>query len=111
MKTLQEYSLLIEKNKAVPGALAELAETLSADYMMCSDLIIKLKLIKPEAWITIKRSGDKPLSDKLTDMEWQRTEEGTEEMKLKYRMKALEKAMSTIKQHIYVLNTEAYNVN
>ena len=109
LKTLKQYVADIEANKENPGALSQLAVELSADYMFCADAIIPIKLKKATEWTNIKRSEEKPLSDKLTDMLWAQTLEGQDEIRLKYRMKSLEKALSSIKSHIYIKNQESHN--
>lgn len=110
MKTLKHYAKQIEDNKDNPGILSEVSNQLSADYMFCADAIIPIKLKKAVEWTKIKRSEEKPLSDKLTDMLWSQTQEGQDEIKLKYRMKSLEKALASIKSHIYIKNQEAHSV-
>lgn len=109
MKTLKFYAQTIEENKDNPGLLVELGEQLSADYMFCADALIPIKLKKAVEWVGIKRSEEKPLSDTLTDMLWAQTKDGADEIRLKYRMKALEKALASIKSHIFVLNNQAKN--
>lgn len=109
MKTLKQYVKEIEANKENPGALSEIGVQLSADYMACADAIIPIKLKKAVEWTKIKRSEEKPLSDTLTEMLWMQTQDGQDEIKLKYRMKSLEKALASIKGHIYIKNQESYN--
>lgn len=109
MKTLKQYVQDIQSNKDNPVELSEISNILSADYMACADAIIPIKLLKSIEWTKIKRSESKPLSDSLTEKLWQQTKEGQEEIKLKYRMKALEKALASIKSYIYIKNVEANN--
>lgn len=109
METLKNYVKQIEDNKENPGALSEIAVQLSADYMACADAIIPIKLKKATEWTKIKRSEEKPLSDTLTEMLWMQTQDGQDEIKLKYRMKSLEKTIASIKSHIYIKNQEAHN--
>lgn len=115
---LLKYSKLIHENKQNPVFLSELAEQMSADYMACAEQMKDVQLVKPHEWVDIKKSKmkktddgweGKPLSDKMTEMIWRSTKVGKQDVRLQYEMKALEKALASIKSHIYVLNQESRN--
>lgn len=118
MKTLEQYSQLMDQFRQSPGALVELSDEMAAEYARCAEQLVKVKLEKPKKWIEIKKSKmsetdsgweGKPLSDKLTEMIWRSTKSGKEEVRLKYRMAGLEKCLSSIKSHVFNLNREAEN--
>lgn len=110
LKTLKEYSWLLTDKMNDPHELSKISVEASSDYAFCSEEIYNIKIHKAKFWPTIKlktnNSGkleyrDKPLSDTLTEETWRATDLGQEELFLKYRLKALEKIISSCKTFIY----------
>lgn len=110
MKTLEQLAKLMQDNTGNPHELSKLHMEIAGDYMSLSSLLIPIQETKPQKWIAIKKSGDdKMLSDKLTEMSWRITDEGKLEHSIELKMKALEKAMASLKNNQFVLNQEARN--
>lgn len=120
MKTLSEYSKLIDENKSNPGVLSVLETEIAADYGYLSEVLINIKKVKPDIWVKIKigkmnknEKGEwegKPRSDELTKQLWRKDyKEGKMEMEIQYTMKALEKYMTSIQSYLYIRNREAKN--
>ena len=62
---------------------------------------------KPGVWLDIR--GEKN-SDKATDREWQTTELGRRETKLKWQLKRIEKLSSALATKLRVMEQEARNI-
>lgn len=114
MKTLKQYSQAIKSNLQIPAKLAELLEEAAADYAFYAEEMENVQLKKPLVWTKIKKEKDgfereKYLSDALTEQCWRMTEWGQKELALKYKLKGLEKIISSIKTALYVKDQEAHN--
>jgi hypothetical protein len=80
---------------------------LSAEYARCSEQLADILELKTKKWLEIRQDVK---SDTSADRRWDATEEGIHEMRLKLKMKAMEKEMSSIKTFLDVLNAEARNI-
>lgn len=112
MKTLEEFANLIHENMESPGVLSYLQVEMSADYAYLAAILRPIKEDKGTEWIAIKMGsieGQKPHSDKMTEMLWRQTEKGRQEYGIEMKMKALEKMMTAIKSNTYIANAEARN--
>lgn len=89
-----------------PREIAERRIELSAEYGQKSDRLKEILEIKATQWLTIR---ERSKSDKSADMEWQSTDFGIEEMKLKMDLKTLEKKMSAARTYLEVMDGEAKN--
>lgn len=89
-----------------PRQLAEEIITLTSAYEIQSEQLADILADKPLTWAAI-RSGVN--SDKAADRKWEETEEGREEITLRLKLKALEKAISAKKTMLRVLEGEARN--
>lgn len=89
-----------------PREIAERRVELSAEYSQCADELADILEIKSTAWLAMRENHK---SDKATDMAWNATELGIKEMRLKLRMKGLEKKLSAAKTYIDIANGEARN--
>lgn len=90
-----------------PGQLTEILMRQSADYGRLSDELSEILEVKAKAWMAIRENHK---SDKQAEQEWQAQELGIKEMKIKLKLKSLEKSMSAIRTHIRVRETEARNL-
>lgn len=109
MKTLTELSEEMQLNASNPGRLAQLHNVCAAMYSFYSDALKVIKMRKPAAWLNIKESAEKDISDKKADQLYAMTEDGQNEIDLSYNLKALEKMMSSIKHSTAINTTEARN--
>lgn len=91
---------------ATPRELAEERLKLSADYFKMSEALGGLLTKKTVKWSELRANTK---SDKQADMQWDATDEGREEMRLRLMLKATEKQMSAIKTMLEVMQGEARN--
>lgn len=89
-----------------PHQLAEDRIVMSAEFGRLSDELGGL-LEKQAKFFVANRSVHK--SDKACERAWEITEEGIRTMKVKLRLKALEKDMSSISKMLEVLSGESRN--
>ena len=87
--------------------LAEQRITLSAEYGRSSEELEEVLAKKPEYWIILR---DNTKSDTAADRQWEGTPEGIKEMRLRMKMKRVEKTLSSVKSLLDVLIIEAKNV-
>ena len=90
-----------------PHMLADERLALSAEYQALSDELADILTFKPAKWILIRQNTK---SDTSAEREWQNSKEGTREMVIKLKLKALEKRMSGIRSYLDVLNGESRNM-
>lgn len=79
----------------------------SAEYAHFSEQLGDILETKANLWVGIR---EETKSDKQADKAWDATPDGIQEMRLRLRLKALEKEMSAISSHLRVLDTEARNL-
>lgn len=109
MKNLTQYSQELKANIDNPHVLADLHVECAADYVWLAAQLKPLKEQKSREWIKIKLSGDKPLSDRLTDMKWRSTEVGAKEYAIELKMKCLKEIMQAIKSSNFISSIESKN--
>jgi len=106
LKTLKEYSSLINKNLESPLELRKVELELAADYAYYMAELIPLKAEKAQAWINIKHSdpgeGGRLISDRLAEMRWRMTSDGAMEHAISLKLRAIEKMISSIKDAMYI---------
>ena len=90
-----------------PHEIAERRIELSAEYGAKGERLKEILEIKATTWKTIRENTK---SDKSADREWDSTEFGIEEMKLKIDMKTIEKKLSASRTYLEVLTGEAKNL-
>ena len=90
-----------------PRDLAEQRITLSAEYARSSEELEEILAKKPEYWIILRENTK---SDKQADREFERTPEGIKEMRLRMRMKRIEKQLSAARTMLSVYESEARNL-
>lgn len=89
-----------------PHALAEEKLTISGEYERLSEQLSEIDILRPAIWIEIKKDCK---SDKEADMKWDMTEMGKEEIKIRARLKWIDKRTSAISSMLRVLETEWRN--
>lgn len=92
--------------KLGPHELAQRRVELSAEYGKYSEEMEGILTEKPKLWLMIR---ERVKSDKAADREWDGTEMGLQEMRLRLRMKAIEKKLSAASSMIKVFEGEARN--
>lgn len=101
---------LIEKELAVgqipPHRLAEMRIQLSGMYSTLCGMLEQILEKKALRWMELRKDQT---SDKGTDRAWDATPDGITEMKLRMRIKKMEKMMSAIKSLLDVAQGQAYN--
>jgi len=89
-----------------PHELAENRLTLSGEYSRASEQLESILEKKPAIWSEIRKNVK---SDTSADRTWDGTEMGIHEMKLRMKLKRLEKQMSSISTMLRVFEAEARN--
>lgn len=79
---------------------------LSAEYARLSERLADILEKKTHIWLNIRADVK---SDTAADRKWDSTEDGIQEMRLRLKLKAMEKEMSAIRSHLEVLQGEARN--
>lgn len=92
-----------------PAEIAERRVELSSEYSKCADDLADILEIKATAWMTIRNREDIK-SDTKAEREWESTELGIKEMRLRLKMKGIEKKLSAAKSYLDVANNEARNL-
>jgi hypothetical protein len=105
-----------------PPDLAKLGTILSGYYSYYGQMLKRIHLKKPEAWLEIKSRpvtqaikqgtlGKLPVpnSDKMTETIWEATPDGQKEIALEWECKRIEKMLSSINRRLYVDNQAAKN--
>ena len=110
MKTINQYGESIRENLDNPVALARIHNDMTTDVGELATILKPLLLKRSQEWINIKMSnGDKPLSDKFTDMKFNTTPNGELIMELEFKIKMMEKMMQSISKTLRIAELEARN--
>ena len=87
-----------------PSQLADLKVHLAANYFFFSEQLSGILTLKAETWESLRA---KCTSDMQAERSWQRTEGGLGEMRLRAKLKSIEKLLSAISTKIAVAEQEA----
>lgn len=90
-----------------PHTLADERMTLSAEYASLSERLGDIMSIRALEWPLIR---DKTTSDAQADRIWERSQVGIEEVKVRLRLRSIDKRFSAIKTMLEVLSNEARNL-
>lgn len=90
-----------------PHLLAEKRMSLSDEYSVLSDDLANVLAHKAMEW-TAYRVNSK--TDKEADRKWEASDDGLKEMRLRLKLKALEKQISSYRSMLDVLQGEARNL-
>ena len=85
------------------GQAADDLAILSGTYARTCSEIEEVLSRKPAIWLVLR---DKAKSDTSAERAWENSPEGIKEMQLRFRMKAIEKMMSSLKSIISVAQNE-----
>lgn len=92
-----------------PQLVAEYRAVLSGIYAQDSESLARVLAERSKKWKEI-RSQESCVSDKQADREYEGTESGIAEMRLKLKLKATEKLMSALRMQLEVMSNEAKNL-
>lgn len=82
-----------------PHTAADKKVEFTGYYSRCSQLLEDILERKPRIWMELRKDNK---SDKATDRAWDATEDGINEMKLRLKMKRLEKEISSLSSYLRV---------
>ena len=106
--TLKEIiTTLREPQGLSPGVVQTMRDYVVADYAQSAELLADILGLKPEAWIGFRKLTK---SSAEADRQWEATEAGGKEIRLRLHLKALEKLSSTLKSRLEVMSNEARNL-
>ncbi len=108
MQTLEQIEEQMLIGGQSPGTLADFRVTLSALFSRASGELEEILASKPYIWRLI-RNRDSITSDKAATMEWDSTDEGIREMRLRSKMKRIESLTRAISSLLRVKELEAKN--
>jgi hypothetical protein len=97
-------------NSLEAHTLAEERVKLANEYARMSEELANILTVKAVKW-AIFRADPECKSDKLADRKWDATPEGLQEMRLRLKMKAWEKQLSSMGSMLRVMETEYKNSN
>jgi hypothetical protein len=116
---IKQIEEALKNEDASPPDLAKLNTILAGYYSYYGQMLKRIQLVKPKAWLSIQEyevndgdgiiSRQKHLSDKKTERTWEATEDGQKEIALEWELKRIEKMMSAINKRLYVDNVAAKN--
>ena len=109
MKTLKEFQKEVKLSQNNPGALANIAVEMSADFARYSEIFGELEIEKAGFFDKVKFADEKPLSDSACEAKWLLEEQGKKWMMVKRYLRGIEKMLSAIKTLIYNAQQEAHN--
>lgn len=89
-----------------PGELSNYQLILAGWYSYYAGQLEEIELNKSERWLKL-RSQEGIKSDKQADRLWDSTEDGRNEIKLRWEMRRAERLISSIKTRLRVLEGEA----
>lgn len=89
-----------------PRDIADERIKLAYEYGVLGERLVEIKKIKAVKWLELRVENK---SDTQTDMSWDRTELGIEEMEIRAKMKSKEFKMSALKTQLDVMNNEVRN--
>lgn len=114
-----EIETALKNEDESPPELAKYETVLAGYYSYYAQMLKRILVDKPVAWLNIQSfidyetersvTREKPLSDKKTEMIWQATEQGQAEIALSWELRRIEKMMSAINKRLYVDSVAAKN--
>lgn len=108
MKTLKEYQDLLVRNKSNPSALADLSVEAGVDYAYYCEMAGEYE-IKRNQFIDNEQEKDPKMSNAKAETKWGVTEEGKQDIRVRWKIKGLEKVMAGIKNATVINSISAKN--
>lgn len=111
MRTLEEYAKIVLENSGSPHELAELQVEMAAKYALLTEGYKPIKVAKAGYWSQKYQvpEGEKPLSDRYLETQWEASELGMKEIKLKMELEGLDRLISACKAVQFEAMREAKN--
>ena len=122
LMNIKQIEAALKNEDASPPDLAKFSTILAGYYSYYGQMLKRIQIKKPEAWLHIQDYKDwndvagapelpreKSLSDKKTERMWETTEDGQKEIALEWELQRIEKMMSAINKRLYVDNIAVKN--
>ncbi len=103
---LSDYAEKVLRSRGDPNTMADLHIELAVVYAQLTEEYQYIKVRKAAFWQK-KFEGTKPLSDTHLEMMWRGTEDGKQELRIKYTLTGLDKLVASIKSALVV---ESFNM-
>lgn len=112
MKTLKEYADLVLLNRNNPHELADLGVEMAAKCAYLSEKYKPIKVAKAAYWQKKYEveEGKKPLSENYMETQWEASDLGVEEMRLKLEVEGLDRLIAACKSIQVEAAREARNI-
>ncbi|MEW6126712.1 MAG: hypothetical protein AB1757_06715 [Acidobacteriota bacterium] len=108
--SINEITERLKSESIPPSELGDILMQLAGWYAFYSNKMKKVQLQKAERWLAIKKQGQpKEYSDTRTDMEWETTPLGKQEIALKWELKRIEIMLTGVRSRLYSDQVEAKN--
>jgi len=107
-KSLTEIIEKLRNETHTPGELTEYHLWLSGEYAFWAGQLEEILKRKPQVWLSIRKQ-EEVKSDSRADKEYEKTEDGQNEIILKFRLKTMTKLMSAIRTRLEIVREEARN--
>ena len=91
---------------AGPGDLAEIGTQLSGYAYLIAEELKNIVVFEAERWLEIRKTAS---SDKMAEKLYDATDEGKETILLKFKLKYIERVISSINRRLKIAEGEAYN--
>ena len=105
-QTIEQIENIISEGIQSPHVAADLRVELSAKYSRESGRLELILKDRPMKWMAIR---EKVKSDKAADRAWEATEQGTDEMIIRLRLKRIEKLISALSSILKVFEGQSKN--
>lgn len=104
-KRIKELIIEAAKGASVP-ILADIGVKLSGYYSLLSDEFENIIVFQADRWLELRATAK---SDKMADKLWDATNEGKRGNVLRFKLKYLEKVISSINRRLKVAEGESFN--
>jgi hypothetical protein len=108
-RPLEEYADLIFDHRNDPHTLADLSVEMAAKIAYLTEGYKPIKLAKAAYWLK-KYTGDKPLSEVYLETQWEASEIGQKELKMKLEIEGLDRLIAACKSVAIEAAREARNI-
>lgn len=95
------------KLELTPKALRTILQWLAGIFGSYTTDLYHIQANKPIKWLQIKNSGDKPLSDTATEMQWRITDEGQKEFRLEQALKIIKMQKEAVNRILKSMDSES----
>jgi len=112
MKTLKEYADLVLQNRNNPHELSDISVEMAAKCAYLSERYKPIKVAKAAYWQKKYEveEGKKPLSENYMETQWEASELGLEEIRMKIEIEGLDRLIAACKSVAIEAAREARNL-